>query len=89
VNIPLISQTSLIGALHLGSTVSNGFHQGHLEISREIANQLAVAIHSARLFEEVRGAHQRLQLLSQRLLEVQESEKRHLARELHDEMGQA
>ena len=89
INIPLISQTSLIGSLHLGSTVSNGFHQGHLEISREIANQVAVAIHGARLFEEVRGAHQRLQMLSHRLLEVQETEKRHLARELHDEMGQA
>jgi PAS domain S-box-containing protein len=32
---------------------------------------------------------QRLQALSRRLLEVQEQERRHLARELHDEVGQA
>jgi PAS domain S-box-containing protein len=32
---------------------------------------------------------EQLQRLSQRLLEVQESERRHLARELHDEVGQA
>jgi signal transduction histidine kinase len=32
---------------------------------------------------------QRLQALSRRLLEVQELERRHLARELHDEIGQA
>src|SRR5262249_35844105 len=31
---------------------------------------------------------ERLQTLSRRLLEVQEAERRHLARELHDEVGQ-
>jgi signal transduction histidine kinase len=43
--------------------------------------------------ERYRGALQeanlRLQSLSSRMLEVQESERRHIARELHDEIGQA
>lgn len=39
--------------------------------------------------EALRTASERLHLLSQRLIEVQESERRHLARELHDEIGQA
>jgi signal transduction histidine kinase len=34
-------------------------------------------------------SEQRLRRLSRRLLEVQEAERRHLARELHDEIGQA
>ena len=34
-------------------------------------------------------SRQRLQVLSRRLVEVQETERRHLARELHDEIGQA
>lgn len=34
-------------------------------------------------------ASQKLQLLSHRLVEVQESERRHIARELHDEIGQS
>jgi PAS domain S-box-containing protein len=38
--------------------------------------------------EELRAASQRLRALSRRLLEVQEQERRHLARELHDEIGQ-
>lgn len=34
-------------------------------------------------------ANRKLQALSQRLVEVQESERRHIARELHDEIGQS
>jgi PAS domain S-box-containing protein len=37
---------------------------------------------------ELASASARLQQLSRRLLEVQEEERRHLARELHDEIGQ-
>lgn len=42
-----------------------------------------------RLLEEVRAGRQRLQALSQQLLAAQEAERRHIARELHDEIGQA
>ncbi len=43
----------------------------------------------AYLFEQVRSGHERLQHLSHRLLDVQEAERRHIARELHDDIGQA
>ncbi len=39
--------------------------------------------------EKLKESRQRLQVLSRRLVEVQETERRHLARELHDEIGQA
>ncbi len=39
--------------------------------------------------EALQQAHHRLQSLSHRLLEIQETERRQLARELHDEIGQA
>lgn len=38
---------------------------------------------------ELRQANERQQMLTRRLYEVQERERRHLARELHDEIGQA
>ncbi len=38
--------------------------------------------------EEVDAARERMRVLSQRLVEVQETERRYLARELHDEVGQ-
>ncbi len=48
---------------------------------REMARQRAEG--------RLRESTQRLQVLSRRLVEVQETERRHLARELHDEIGQA
>jgi signal transduction histidine kinase len=36
----------------------------------------------------LREAHERLRALSGRMLDIQEQEKRHIARELHDEIGQ-
>lgn len=41
-----------------------------------------------RAMDDLGTARERLQRLSRRLLEVQESERRHLARELHDDIGQ-
>lgn len=40
------------------------------------------------LLEEVSAGREALQSLSRRLLEIQEIERRHIARELHDEIGQ-
>ncbi len=37
---------------------------------------------------ELRAEHEQMERLSHRLLEVQEAERRHLARELHDQFGQ-
>jgi signal transduction histidine kinase len=54
-----------------------------------VADSLAVALHNARLFETVQTNRAQLQALSRRLVEVQENERRAIARELHDEAGQA
>jgi two-component system sensor histidine kinase UhpB len=41
-----------------------------------------------RLFQEVQSAHGQLQTLSRHLMDAQENERRQIARELHDEIGQ-
>jgi len=48
-----------------------------------------VAVENAMLFEEVQAARARMQTLSRRLVQVQEAERRTIARELHDEAGQS
>lgn len=88
VGVPLICQETLIGVLTLELDAANTFSPADWEIVHAVADQLAIAIQQARLFEQVRDGRARLQLLSRRLVEVQEIERQHLARELHDEIGQ-
>lgn len=42
-----------------------------------------------RVDDELRASRERLQVLSRQLMNAQEDERRHIARELHDEIGQA
>ncbi len=55
---------------------------------QELADRAALTIQNAGLFEQVQGAHQRLQTMSSQLLVAQEAERRQVARELHDQIGQ-
>jgi signal transduction histidine kinase len=50
-------------------------------------NRMAKALEQRE--QERQHASAKLQVLSQRLVEVQENERRHIARELHDEIGQS
>jgi len=86
--VPFVVQGRLIGSLNLWSEMPGAFTADSTDLAREVGDQLALAIHDAQLFDEVRAGRERLEMLSHKLLEVQESERIHLARELHDEIGQ-
>lgn len=88
-SMPIVAQDELIGVLHLLAHQSDAFRPEHVEIAREVANQLGVAIRDARLWDQLQNSREELQSLSRRLLAVQEAERRQVARELHDEIGQA
>lgn len=59
-----------------------------MALLRGMGNLAVQAITKARLFAEVLQNQDQLKTLSRRLVEVQEAERRHIARELHDEVGQ-
>lgn len=88
-SIPLLSAGKPLGAMTLGKKAKMPFSDTDIQISKEVAKQAALALNSSILLEEITSAHQRLQLISHRLITLQESEKHHLARELHDELGQS
>ncbi len=87
--VPLMVRSEVIGCLTLSSQTIGAFGQLEADLTQAFANQATVAIQNARLFEQVRVGRERLQSLSRRLVEVQETERRHIARELHDEAGQS
>lgn len=55
---------------------------------RGLADQASSAIRSAELFEQVRAGRERQRKLAKSLVDVQEAERRHIAQELHDHLGQ-
>ena len=88
--LPLVAEGVPIGLLQINHLSGAGHVTAcESELAGGVADRLAVALQNARLFEGARDARLRLEAVSVRLVEVQESERRRIARELHDEIGQA
>lgn len=86
--VPINVDEKLIGVVGLGKFETNYFTEEHIQWAEALIGQAAIAIQNAWLFEQVRAGRERLQFLSHRLVEVQETERRFIARELHDHAGQ-
>ncbi len=87
--IPLLARGEIQGVVDLFSHAPTVFEEDQIDFFKVLGQQVGVAIQNARLFKQVRTGHERLQTLSRRLLDAQEAERRNIARELHDEIGQA
>jgi signal transduction histidine kinase len=86
---PLLYHNRLLGVLVVDNEgTGRPFAQEDSEALALFASHAAIAIHNARLFQEIEVARSRLERLSRRLVEVQEAERRYVSRELHDEVGQ-
>jgi PAS domain S-box-containing protein len=85
---PLQVEGKVIGVVAVGSASPRRFTKEELELLLLVADRAAPAVERARLMETVKTAHDRLEALSRRLVQVQEAERAEIARELHDEVGQ-
>jgi signal transduction histidine kinase/DNA-binding NarL/FixJ family response regulator len=54
--VPIISEEQTVGVLDVQSDKVGGIDEGDMDLLRSLANQVAVALTNARLFEEVRQA---------------------------------
>jgi signal transduction histidine kinase len=90
--IPLESRNQTLGAMTLlGHAKDSGsaLNEETLETLAAIGRQLGVAIENACLYEEVRRREARYRQLLGRMIDLQEEERKRIARELHDRASQS
>ena len=87
--VPLFARGSVTGLFSVAKKEARSFSEEHLRVAETLSSQASVAVENAILFEQMQAASARMQDLSRRLVRVQEDERRTVARELHDEAGQA
>lgn len=86
--VPVRSAQRVMGVLFVGWEAASASLRSAHATAREVADRLAVALTSAGLTEDLRAAEVELRALASRLAESREVERRSIARELHDEIGQ-
>jgi PAS domain S-box-containing protein len=87
--VPLFARGNVAGLFSLSKREAGYFNEEHVRLAEAMSSQASVAVENAVLFEQMQESTARMQSLSRRLLEAHESERRNIARELHDEAGQA
>lgn len=87
--VPLFARGTVAGLFSLSKREAGYFNEEHVRLAEAMSSQASVAVENAVLFEQMQASTARMQSLSRRLVEAQESERRNIARELHDEAGQS
>jgi signal transduction histidine kinase len=82
------SSEETIGVLELGFAVPYRWMPTEKELMRAMADRSALAIDRMQMTDALRERESRIAELSAHLLRVQEEERKHISRELHDETGQ-
>jgi PAS domain S-box-containing protein len=87
--VPLFARGHVAGLFSLSKREPDYFNEEHMKLAEAMSSQASVAVENAVLFEQMQASTVRMRLLSRGLVEAQENERRNIARELHDEAGQA
>ncbi len=89
IGVPLHALGSVAGIFSLAKYETDFFTDEHRRLAELISTQASVAVENSILYDRMNVSNRHMRSLSRRLVAVQENERRHIARELHDDAGQA
>ena len=88
--VGLVREGDLVGSLSIHAVGQpRAFDADEQSLLKGLADQAVQAIANARLLAEIQQQRKQLRALSARLAAAEEAERRRLARELHDQVGQS
>jgi two-component system sensor histidine kinase UhpB len=87
--VPIRNQTKVIGILSIHSYQAGVFDNDTLATFQTLADYCGGALERMRAREELRESREQLRALAAHLQSVREEERKRIAREIHDELGQS
>ncbi len=88
-SVPLLTRSDAVGVLNLASDKVFCLDEPLLALLSVIGRQLGIAVENARLWDELKQQDRQRRLFLEAAMADQEEERKVIARELHDQIGQA